>query len=78
MVLLCPIFKAGENIRLGFKYSNFANEIVKNSKVKLILIKDELDLAKFTKQNIYGEQIVVSMGAGSISSWIRKLPKLLK
>ena len=78
MVLLCPIFKAGENIRLGFKYSNFANEIVKNSKVKLILIKDELDLTKFTKQNIYGEQIVVSMGAGSISSWIRKLPKLLK
>ena len=77
-VVLCPIFKAGENIKLGFKYSNFAKEIIKNSKVKVILIKNELDLAKFTKQNIYGQQLVVGMGAGSISSWIRNLPKVLQ
>ncbi len=77
-VVLCPIFKAGENIKLGFKYSNFAKEIINNSKVKLILIKNELDLAKFTKQNIYGQQLVVGMGAGSISSWIRNLPKVLQ
>ncbi|MFL2896728.1 MAG: UDP-N-acetylmuramate--L-alanine ligase [Candidatus Pelagibacter sp.] len=76
-VVLCPIYKAGENIKLGFKYTNFAKEIIKNSKVKIILIKNEIDLAKFTKQNIYGDQLVVSMGAGSISSWIRNLPKLL-
>ena len=77
-VVLCPVFKAGENIKLGFKYSNFAKEIINNSKVKLILIKNELDLAKFTKQNIYGQQLVVGMGAGSISSWIRNLPKVLQ
>ena len=76
-VVLCPIYKAGENIKLGFKYINFAKEIIKNSKVKIILIKNEIDLAKFTKQNIYGDQLVVGMGAGSVSSWIRNLPKLL-
>ena len=76
-VVLCPIYKAGESIKLGFKYINFAKEIIKNSKVKIILIKNEIDLAKFTKQNIYGDQLVVSMGAGSVSSWIRNLPKLL-
>tara|TARA_Y100000996_G_scaffold191888_1_gene150146 strand:+ start:5367 stop:6761 length:1395 start_codon:yes stop_codon:yes gene_type:complete len=76
-VILCPIYKAGESIKLGFKYINFAKEIIKNSKVKIILIKNEIDLAKFTKQNIYGDQLVVSMGAGSVSSWIRNLPKLL-
>ena len=76
-VVLCPIYKAGENIKLGFKYTNFAKEIIKNSKVKIILIKNEIDLAKFTKQNIYGDQLVVGMGAGSVSSWIRNLPKLL-
>ena len=76
-VILCPIYKAGENLKLGFKYINFAKEIIKNSKVKIILIKNEIDLAKFTKQNIYGDQLVVSMGAGSVSSWIRNLPKLL-
>ena len=76
-VVLCPIYKAGENISLGFTYSNFAREIIKNSNIKLILIKNNLDLAKFVKQNIYGDKIVIGMGAGSISSWMRKLPKLL-
>ena len=28
-------------------------------------------------QNIYGQKIVIGMGAGSISSWMRDLPKLL-
>ena len=41
------------------------------------LIKNNLDLAKFVKQNIYGDKIVIGMGAGSISNWMRKLPKLL-
>tara|TARA_Y100000310_G_scaffold325209_1_gene388355 strand:+ start:918 stop:2315 length:1398 start_codon:yes stop_codon:yes gene_type:complete len=77
-VVLCPIYKAGENISLGFTYSNFAKEIIKNSNVKLILIKNSLDLIKFTKQNIYGDKIVIGMGAGSISNWLRELQKLLK
>ena len=77
-VVLCPIYKAGENISLGFTYSNFAKEIIKNSNVKLILIKNNLDLIKFTKQNIYGDKIVIGMGAGSISNWLRELQKLLK
>ena len=77
-VVLCPIYKAGENIRLGFSYKKFANEIINKSKVKLILIKNEYELSKFIKQNVYGQKIVIGMGAGSISSWMRGLPKLLK
>ena len=77
IVLLCPIYKAGENISLGFTYSKFANEIINKSKVKLTLINNQYQLAKFTKQNIYGQKIVIGMGAGSISNWIRDLPKLL-
>jgi len=41
------------------------------------LVKDEIQLAKYVKQNIYGKKIVIGMGAGSISSWIRNLPKLI-
>ena len=78
MVLLCPIFKAGENIKLGFSYNEFAKTIIKNSKVKLFLINDHYDLAKFIKQNVYGEKIVIGMGAGSISNWMKQLPNLLK
>ena len=34
-------------------------------------------LAKFIKANIYGKKIVIGMGAGTISSWMRELPKLI-
>jgi len=77
-VILCPIFKAGENIKLGFSYNSFARKIIKNSNVKLITIKNSLDLIKYVKQNIYGNKIVIGMGAGSISNWIRELPNNLK
>ena len=77
-VILCPIFKAGENIKLGFSYNSFAKKIIKKSNVKLILIKNNLDLAKYVKQNIYGNKIVIGMGAGSISNWIRDLPNYIK
>ena len=77
-IILCPIYRAGENIKLGFSYNNFAKKIIKNSKVKLILIKNNLDLIKYVKQNIYGNKIAIGMGAGSISNWIRDLPKYIK
>ena len=77
-VILCPIFTAGEKIKLGFKYSSFAKEIIKNSKVKLFLVNDLKQLAIFLKRNMYGKKIVIGMGAGSISSWIKTLPKLIK
>ena len=77
-VLLCPVYKAGENFKLKFNYLKFAKEIIKNSKVDLIMINNEYELAKYAKQNIYGDKIVIGMGAGTISSWIRNLPKLMK
>ena len=77
-LVLCPIYKAGENLKLGFSYNSFAKKIIKNSKVKLILINNNLDLIKYVKQNIYGNKIVIGMGAGSISNWIRDLPKYIK
>jgi len=76
-VILCPIYKAGENISLGFSYSKFANDLMSKSKVRLIFVKDQYQLAKYTKQNIYGKKIVIGMGAGSISNWMRNLKKFL-
>ncbi len=76
-VILFPIYTAGEKLKLGFSYLNFAKEIIKNSKVQLLLIDDKFQLAKFIKANIYGKKIVIGMGAGTISNWMRELPKLL-
>ena len=77
IVILCPIYPAGEKIKLGFDYLNFAKEIIKNSGVKLFIVKDYIQLAKFVKKNIYGKKIVIGMGAGSISNWMKKLPELM-
>jgi len=77
-VVLCPIYTAGEKYKLGFNYLDFAKEIIKNSKVNLFLINDNTQLAKFLKKNIYGKKIVIGMGAGTISNWMRKLPNLMK
>ena len=72
-ILLCPIYKAGENIKLNFSYTSFASLIAKNSKVKLIMLKDEIELKKITNNLAFGNKIFIAMGAGSISSWVRKL-----
>ena len=76
-VILCPIYTAGEKIKLGFSYDNFAKQIIKNSKVKLFMVENNNQLAKFLKKNMYGKKIVVGMGAGSISNWIKELPSLM-
>ncbi len=76
-VVLCPVFTAGEKIKLGFSYLNFAKEIIKNSKVKLFLVNDNKQLANFVKKNMYGKKIVIGMGAGSISNWMRNIPELI-
>jgi len=78
IVVLCPIYSAGEKIKLGFNYITFAKEIIRNSKVKLFLVNDNYQLAKFIKNNIYGKKIVIGMGAGTISSWMTKLPELMR
>ena len=72
-VILCPIYKASENIKLGFAYEKFAKLIIKNSNVSLIKIENEDSLKKLIKQTGYGEKIYIGMGAGTISNWMRNL-----
>ena len=76
-VILCPIYTAGEKIKLGFSYTSFAKEIIRNSKVKLFMVADLKQLSQFIKKNMYGKKIVIGMGAGTISSWMRELPNLM-
>ena len=78
VVFLFPIYTAGEKIKLGFEYVNFAKQLIENSEVRLFLIKDKHQLASFIKKNFFGKKIVISMGAGSISGWIREIPILIK
>ena len=72
-VLLCPIYKANENINLGFSYNSFAKLIIKNSKVNLIYVENEYRLRNLLRKTAYGDKIYIGMGAGSISNWMKNL-----
>ena len=49
---------------------NFANSISKNSKTQVIIVKTELELIKYFKRNLTSNEIIIGMGAGSISKWM--------
>ena len=72
-IILCPLYKAGESIKLGFTYKSFAKLIAKNSNVNLIIIKNESELKKVTNNLAFGNKIFIAMGAGSITNWVRNL-----
>ena len=38
---------------------------------------DKFQLAKYIKNSIYGKKIVIGMGAGTISTWMREMPRYL-
>ena len=77
-VILCPIYKAGENLKINLNYDNFAEQIAKKSKVQVFLVNNQYQLAKFLKQYLDDGKITIGMGAGSISNWIKQLPNLMK
>jgi len=44
----------------------------------VININNQLDLKNYLKKNLISNEIVISMGAGSISNWIREISTELK
>ena len=74
-VLLCPVYPAGEKKNKKYNSLNFAKKINTHSKSQVIIINDYQDLVRFFKKNLINNEIVIGMGAGSISQWIRNLKK---
>ena len=73
LVLMCPIYPAGEKNKLNFKRENFARLISQNSKTQVILVKSHYEISNYFKKNLFSDEIVIGMGAGSISKWMREL-----
>jgi len=72
-LLLCPVYSAGEKVNKNYKEEEFAKLISKNSDVQVILIKDQEDLNKFFKKNLLDNELIIGMGAGSITKWMREI-----
>ena len=73
LVILSPVYAAGEKIDKNYDQIEFAKLITLNSNVQVILIKDEKDLRKFFIKNLISNELIICMGAGSISKWIREM-----
>ena len=77
-VVLCPVYSAGEKIKYNFDQKKFSKLIAEKSKVQVINIKNKLDLRNYIKKNLLKNEMVICMGAGSISNWIREIGEKLK
>ena len=77
-LLLCPVYSAGEKLKLNYNQNKFSELISKKSKIQVININDQIDLKNHIKKNLLSNELVICMGAGSISSWIRQISKEIK
>jgi UDP-N-acetylmuramate--alanine ligase len=73
LVIICPLYAAGERKNLSFNLIKFSNLIAQNSNTQTIIIKNEMNLCNFLKKNLVNNEIVIGMGAGIISKWMRGL-----
>ena len=74
---MCPLYAAGEKRSIKFDKIKFADLIATNSNTQVIIVKNELELRKFLKKNLISNEIIIGMGAGSISKWMAGLKSSL-
>ena len=60
-----------------FNQLKFAKLISDFSKTQVIVIKNFQDLVNFFKKNLKSNEIIIGMGAGIITKWMRELKKIL-
>ncbi len=77
LVLLCPLYAAGEKFNSKYKTIEFAKLISKLSKTQVIIIKDFKELKLYFKNNLKSDEIIIGMGAGQISKYMRNLKEVL-
>ncbi len=73
VVLICPIYPAGEKNKLNFNFLKFAKLISKNSNIQVVVVRNKNEIARYFKKNLISDEIIIGMGAGLISQWMREL-----
>ncbi len=77
LVIVCPLYAAGERKNSNFDLIKFADLISQNSKTQVIIVKNKIELSKFLKRSLVSNEIIIGMGAGLISKWMTELKYLL-
>ena len=73
---MCPLYAASEKKDFRYKDDEFAKLISKSSKTQVIVIKNYIELGRYFK-NLTDNQIIIGMGAGSISKYMQELKNIL-
>ena len=73
LVIVCPLYAAGETKNAKFNLIQFSKLISKNSKTQVIIVKNEIELGRYLKKNLINDEIIIGMGAGVISKWMAGL-----
>tara|TARA_B100000902_G_scaffold388798_1_gene435009 strand:- start:7541 stop:8938 length:1398 start_codon:yes stop_codon:yes gene_type:complete len=73
LVIICPLYAAGERKNSKFNLTKFAGLIAKNSNTQVIIVKNEIELSSYLKKNLINDEIIIGMGAGVISKWMAGL-----
>jgi len=73
LVIVCPLYAAGEKKNLKFDLIKFASLIAKNSHTQVIVVTSEQELSKYLKKSLISNEIIIGMGAGLISRWMTGL-----
>ena len=77
LVIMCPLYAAGEKKNFKFDPVKFGELIMKNSNTQVIIVKNEIELSKYLRKNLISNEIVIGMGAGIISKWMTGLKNSL-
>ena len=70
LVIMCPLYAAGEKKNSKFNSVKFGELIMKNSNTQVIIVKNEIELSKYLRKNLTSDEIIIGMGAGFISKWM--------
>ena len=72
-VIVCPVFAEKKK---KFSLNKFCRDIILNSKTEVVQVDNKNQIDVYLKKNLLNNEIVIAMGAGNISSWIRYFKKL--
>ena len=72
-VVLCPVYSAGEKLKYNFNQNHFSKLISEKSKTQVINVKNQKELESYFIKNLIEDEMIICMGAGSITNWIREI-----
>ena len=76
IVGITPVFAAGEPQISGFDSKTLINSVTRSGMQKVEYVENEASFSRFLKNNCNKGDIFLTLGAGSITSWVNNLPFL--